>query len=159
MKNGRDFVQRLRDQVSTDINTAALAKVERYENGRADITLFPDGDMILDVPVGTIQSKGFYIHVPLEKGDLVAVMFAQHETDGPLNGGSVDSGREKDINDAIIVAMLNTSLEPFPSVSPGSLVMGSKKGQSYIAITPDDKIEIVAPQGLKLSGKSKTEEW
>jgi hypothetical protein len=159
MKNGRDFVQALRNQLSADINTAALAKVEKYENGKADITLFPDGDMILDVPVGTIQSAGFYIHVPLERGDLVMVAFAQHETDGPLNGGSVDSGREKDINDAIIVAMLSTSLEPFPNVSPGSLVMGSKKGQSYIAIKPDDKIEVVAPQGLKLSGKSKTEEW
>lgn len=167
LEQGKKFVQSLQNKIMRAANTAALGKVEKWEGGRADVSLYPDGDLILGVPVASMQSGDFFIRITPKKGDLVTVVFLQHEIDGPLAGKAPDTDREKDINDAVIVGVINLDSDPWPTVEEGALLIGSKKSPISFVMKANGKMEINAPGGLdinapggvKINGASKNESW
>lgn len=159
MEQGKKFVQNMQNRILRAANTAALGRVEKWDNGRADVALYPDDDLILGVPVASMQSGDFFIRITPKKGDLVTVVFLQHEIDGPLSGRKPDTDRAKDINDAVIVGVINLDSEPWPSAVPGAALIGSKSSQAYISLTPDGKCHIEAPGGFSAKGSSETRSW
>lgn len=167
MKNGRDFTAGIIAKIMSSANTGALAKVVKYANGRADVELYPDGDLLQNVPVATIQSADFIVRMPLVKGDIVAVLFSQHEIDGPLSGSEVESDRQKDINDAIIIGSIGTDGSAFPSAEPDSLMIGTRDAGAYLLIRKNKSAEIKAtggltinaPGGFHVNGQSSNESW
>lgn len=161
MKEAKEFFEKFRQGMVGGLFTGALAKVEKYDpSGKADITILPDGDLIGDVPVATLQSAGFYIRVPLKKGDIVAVMFASRDIDGTMHGDTSDgTDRMHDINDAIIVGGVNLFTNPLPATDPDKLVIAAKEGGASITMGTDGKIAINGPQGVTIQGMNNTESW
>lgn len=160
MKEAYEFFNKLRSGMVGGLYTGALAKVERYDPaGKADITILPDGDLVGDVPVSIMQGAGFFIRVPLKRGDIVAVLFSSRSIDGVMHGEEDDSDRNHDINDAIIVGGINIFKDPLPATDPDKLVITAKEGGASITMGTDGKIVINGPQGVTIHGKNNIGSW
>lgn len=133
MKQGKMFMENMKNQAKAAINTAALAEVISYSNGYADIKLFPDGIILQSVPVSAQHFGQWMMSVEVSQGDMVAVVFSQHEIDGLLEGTGVATNREKDINDAVIVGAVRSSRMP-PVASKG-IYLGDSSGNKSVSIT------------------------
>lgn len=136
-------LEAFREGLIGGLYTGAVAIVESYDpSGKADILILPDRDLVSSVPVATIQGGGFYVRAPLQKGDLVSVIFSYRSIDGAMHGVEDRSPRTHDINDAIIVGGINPFTEPLPSQDGDKLVIGTMSGTGKITISPDGLITI-----------------
>lgn len=158
MNGGHEFIQKLIERIMSQANTAALGMVESYAEGRASVTVYPDKELIENVPVCFPQAAGFYMHFPLKIGDLVLVIFAQHEIEGPLFSEEVSSNRKKDINDAIIIPAIGREGEFPAGADPDAFTIGSRSGAAKVVIR-EDTIEISATGGVNVTGSSTTGSW
>lgn len=159
MEQGKKFIENMQKKIMRAANTAALGIIEKWDAGRADVILYPDGDLILNVPVATMQSGDFFFRITPKKGDLVTVLFLQHEIDGPLAGMTPDTDREKDINDAVIVGVVNLDSDPWPVTEEGAALIGSKTSPAYIVMRTNGSVEINAPGGFTAKGLTETRSW
>ena len=136
MKNAVNFHRNLQQRTMGKINTMMPGTIVRYNpvENKADIEL-QDGTLIMEIPMGTIQTSDFYIRVPYTVGDLVAVMFAQNDIDGLFHGdAATPSERKFSLDDAIGAFGLNTFDDPLPATDPDKLVIGQKDDKAKISM-------------------------
>lgn len=139
MKNGKEFVGRIIAAAEGGIKPS-IAKVVSYANGMAQLSLLPDNDILIDVPGAITQGGGYYISVPLKKGDLVCVMFTS-----------------TDLNDSVIVGLIGS--EAAPDLPEGGGLAVGRPGGACLIIKEDNSIEINAPGGVNIVGKSTSGSW
>lgn len=146
MKEAKQFFDQFKNGLLGGIATAALAKVEKYDPaGFADVSLEPDGELISNVPVATIQNADFFIRVPLKKGDIVAVMFSGRDIDGVMHEDpDSTTDRMLDINDAIIVGGINVFSAPLPAENKNDLVLAKKDMSTRVVIGANGNVTIDA---------------
>lgn len=144
MKKAQEFFNKLSSGIIGGVNTCMLGQIERFDpvEMSADVVLLPDGDLIVDVPVGMQQTSDFFIRMPYQEGDIVLVVFAQRDIDGIMRGGdATPSQRMLSLDDAIIVCGINLFTDdPLPAANAGDLVIGKRNGNAKIVLkqTNDD---------------------
>lgn len=157
MKTAQDFFKKYSNNLVGNINTCLMGQVERFDPVKltADVTLLPDGDLIIDVPVAIQQAADFFIRVPYQIGDIVLVLFAQRDIDGILRGGdATPSQRQLSLDDAIVIAGINLLTDdPLPTANPGDLVIGKRNGNAKIVLNQaNDNIDVTCTQ-FKVNGR------
>ena len=157
MKEANRFFKKFQDSTVGGINTCMIGQIERFDSKqmKADVTLLPEGQLVIEVPVMTFQTGDFYIRVPYEPGDKVAVIFAQRDIDGILRGGDANpSQRKLSLDDAIVMGGINLYTdEPLPEEDAGDLVIGKRNKKSKIVMKADtDDIEVTCKE-FKVNGK------
>jgi hypothetical protein len=157
MKQAKEFFNKFKSDTVSELNTCLFGQIVNFDPQRmaADVTLLPDGDLILDVPVGIQQTEDFYIRMPYQIGDVVLVVFIQRDIDGIMRGGdATPSQRMLSMDDAVIVCGINLYTDdPLPATNPGDLVIGKKNGGSKIVLNAaDNNIDVTCAQ-FKINGR------
>lgn len=132
-----DFFGRFKDNLIGGLNTCLIGRIERYNPTKmqADVILLPDRDLIVNVPVATLQSGDYYIRVPFKKWDYVLVVFSQRDIDGIMNSGeATPTDRKLSLDDAIVIGGINLFNAPLPAADSDKLVIGQKNGAAKITI-------------------------
>jgi hypothetical protein len=158
MNEAKEFFKKYKKDMVAGLNTCMLGQIERFDPAAmsADVTLLPDGDLIIDVPVGIQQTEDFYIRVPYQVGDIVLVVFVQRDIDGIMRGGdATTSQRMLSMDDAVVVCGINLYTDdPLPASNPGDLVIGKKNGNSKIVLNAaNDDIEVTCTN-FKVNGRA-----
>lgn len=155
MSEAAAFFERFKNNLIGSLNTCAIGQIVRFDGVKmqADVKLLPDGELILDVPVGTIQTSDFYIRVPYKNGDYVVVIFAQRDIDEIMYGGNTTpSQRMLALDDAIVAFGINLFTNSLPSENSNDLVIGKKDGGASIVIKQNNEIEVKCSQ-FKVNGR------
>jgi Phage protein Gp138 N-terminal domain len=151
MRKANDFFNKFQNNMVGSLNTCLMGQIVRFDPERmaADVSLLPDGDLIIDVPVAIQQTKDFYIRVPHQVGDTVLVVFCQRDIDGIMHGDSATpSQRMLSLDDAIVIGGINLYKDGMlPSANAGDLVIGKKNGGSKIVLNQNNNnIEVTCNQ-------------
>ncbi|QGF21724.1 tail spike [Bacillus phage vB_BcM_Sam46] len=157
MRQANEFFQNFQKNTIGSINTCLIGIIERFDaqKMKADVVLVPDGDLVVGVPVATLQTSEFYIRVPYKQGDPVLVIFAQRDIDGVFRGGSAtQSQRMLSLDDALVIGGVNFyTAPPLPAENSGDLVIGKRNGKSKIVLnTSNDDIEVTC-KDFKVNGR------
>lgn len=151
MKDVEEYFDSYRTGLIGELNTIAIGEIERFDpiKMKADVMLLPEKELILDVPVGTFQTKKFFIRIPYEKGDPVMVAFAQRDIDNIMHGGNESpSERMLSKDDAIVICGINRFKDSLPAENTDKLVLAEKGGAS-VAIGGG---EIILDGNVKVNG-------
>ena len=158
MKKAHDFFDKFKTNTISGLNTCLLGQIERFdpETMAADVVLLPDGDLIIDVPVGIQQTADFFIRMPYQVGDIVLVLFAQRDIDGILRGGdATTSQRMLSIDDAVVIAGINLFTDdPVPAANAGDLVIGKRNGNAKIVLNQSNDDILVTCSNFKVNGRT-----
>lgn len=157
------FFQSLERKYSQELHTAIVSEVLRYDPTKLQADVQPLSNVrgealppILNLPLAYTGNATFIMHAPLTVGDLVLVIFSEHDIDTILEGiktTNTMTQRTHDLDDAIIVG----KIDPFTSVttlSATDLYIGTRDGTAGITIQPDGTI-IIESGTVKL-GKNAT---
>lgn len=148
-----------------DVHTALPGRVEKYDatTQKADIKpmlkepLVVDGDddvsieveslpVITDVPVGWPRGGGFFLHLPIEKGDPVLLVFSERCIDSYLagTGGEVDPVmiHKFDLSDAMAIPGFAPFARAIKQADASNAVFGQDNGGIQIHATSSDTVEI-----------------
>lgn len=148
MTQANDYFRSFKKSIKGELNTIAIGQIQRIdpEKMKADVVVLPENELLLNIPIGALQTGQFYIRVPYEPGDYVVIAFAQRDIDAILYGGNVTaSDRMLAKDDAIIMCGLNPFiLDPLPAENPLDLVIGKKNGKASIVLKDEtDDIEVI----------------
>lgn len=136
-KEANNFFNRQQKNLLSGINTCSPGQIEKYDpiTNKADVILSPDGQLIVDVPVSTIQTSEFFIRVPYKQGDPVIVIFSQRDIDIVFHGDdATPTDRMLSLDDAIVIAGANYFYDPLPNEDVDKLIIGEKNGSSKITL-------------------------
>lgn len=157
MKKANEFFSKYKNDLVGGLNTCLMGQIERFdaEAMSADVKLLPDGDLIIDVPVGIQQTADFFIRVPYQVGDIVLVLFAQRDIDGIMNGGdATPSQRMLSLDDAIVICGINLYTDdPLPVEDAGDLVIGKRNGNAKIVLKQDNDDIAVTCSNFTINGR------
>ena len=157
MKPAHDFFKKFSDDLYKNVNTCLMGQIVKFDPVKltADVSLLPDGEFIIDVPVAIQQTADFFIRLPYQPGDIVLVLFAQKDIDGILRGGdATPSQRMLSMDDAIVIAGINLLTDdPLPAANAGDLVIGKRNGNAKIVLNQaNDNIDVTCAQ-FKVNGR------
>jgi hypothetical protein len=157
-KSVDESIQSFIDFALMNVHTVQPGFVTKYENGFASVqpifkTVFEDFDgqevikdkpIIENVPVLMTRGGGFFINLPIKKGDLVLLIFAERsidsyiQTDGK-NSIDPEDSRAFDLSDCLAI--------------PGGFTFKNKPGtfdsDNFIITSEDDNTQI----GLESNGE------
>lgn len=152
MKKANDFFSSYTKKLINGINTCLIGQVERFDpvKMQMDVILLPDNDLVVNVPVATLQTSDFFIRLPYQPGDFVLVVFCQKDIDGIMySGDATPSQRKLSLDDAVVVAGINLFDDPLPATNPDDLVISKKTGTQKIVLNAtNDNIEVTCNQFL-----------
>lgn len=108
MKDANKFFNDFSKNIARGVNVARLGKVVQFypETMKVDVMPLPSEDnaIIINVPVATVRSRDFLIYYPLQKDDMVVLLFVDSDTDNILLGeDSAESERNHDVSDCICI--------------------------------------------------------
>lgn len=147
MKSANNFFGKYKQTLVGELYTCLIGQIERFDPVRmsADVVLLPDGDLVIDLPVGIQQTSDFFIRMPYAVGDMVLVVFSQRDIDGIVNSGdATPSRRMLDKNDGVVICGINPfDGDPLPAADGLDLVIGKRNGNAKIVMKEaTDAIEI-----------------
>lgn len=111
--------------------------------------------LCVDVPVKFFGNSKFVVTLPLIKGDEGLLIFAKNCIDGWWQSGGIQSqmeARVHDLSDAFFLPGVYSKPNVPPNISATNFQMRNFAGDTYIEITPDQKINGVAPGGFNFNG-------
>jgi hypothetical protein len=138
MKDANNFFRSFKSGLVGDLNTIAIGRIKNFNplKMQADVNILPGETLVVDVPVGTIQTSQYYIRVPYVKGDYVLVAFAQRDIDDIMRGGNAsDTQRMLSLDDAVVVCGINLFTDPLPAEDADKLIIGQKNGTAKITMS------------------------
>lgn len=176
MREANDFFESFSNSLIAGIYTSAIGKIVSYdaEKMQADVQLVPGGDMLVAVPVASIQTDKFVIRTPYKQGDYVMVSFSMRDIDGVMyEDQAPGTDRMLSMDDAVVVCGINLFTKPLPkthvdvadnnnevTLNPSDLLVASKDMKTRFILSEsggikmyDDTqvgIEIVAPLGVTI---------
>lgn len=136
-----------------DTHTALPATIEEFdeEDMRASVQLLRrdeagEARIIVEAPVMTIRAGGIAIVPPYQRGDVVLLIFAESDLEGPLFDGDPrdpEFERRHSLDDAIVIGGLvadNQSIDVGGDAS--NFRIGDEDGTGYAEITPDGTVRL-----------------
>lgn len=159
-----EVLRALRNSIMRDLHVASVGRVTRYdaEKQEADVkpllrrqVVYSDGEegtpesipVIPSVPVFFLRTSRFFVSMPIQRGDLVLLIFIDNSIDRYMSGQpgvEVDPGdfRTHDMTDAVAFAGLWPDSAALKQAHATNMVLGADDGGAQIHITPDGKVEI-----------------
>jgi hypothetical protein len=125
---------------------------QRATDGTQEWVTMP---LLLDVPVIFPRGGSGALTFPITPGDEVLVIFANRSIDNWWQNGDVQlpaEWRMNDLSDGFAIPGPTSLPRKLENVSTETTQLRSVDGTTYIEITPDGMINIVAPQGLEITG-------
>lgn len=127
---------------------------------------FPDGSsksvnlpLLVDVPIQFPNAGGFALTLPIVAGDEVLIVFASRCIDGWWQSGGVQDGiefRMHDLSDGFAIVGISSVPNVIPNISATNAQLRTKTGDTYVELTPDGKINLVAPSSVAITSPSVT---
>lgn len=111
--------------------------------------------LCVDVPVKFFGNSKFVCTLPLAKGDEGLLIFGKNCIDAWWEAGGIQSQleiRNHDLSDAFFLPGIYSKPNVPANISTTNLQMRDFAGATYIEITPDQKINGVAPGGFNFNG-------
>lgn len=107
-----------------------------------------DRPIINNTPIMNLRAGGFYISMPVKKGDLVLLFFSQRSIDKWLytDGKTTlipDDNRTMDINDCFALPCIITAKNHLPN-NPDNLVIAKENSNVSITLKNNDEVDIKA---------------
>lgn len=147
----------------SDVHTLLPGRIEEYTAAEGKVAVKPliqrlslteDGEEILeelpiipDVPVVFPRTQTAFLSLPIKKGDLCAIIFAERSLDNWLaspDGEDTDPDefRQHDLTDAVCVPGLYPFSKAIVDIDEANLVVGFDEGGLQVHITPDGTMEV-----------------
>lgn len=107
-------------------STKQMASVQPLLKQRTVDSIDNNLPVINNVPVFMPRASGFFIHIPIKKGDKVTLFFSDYSIDGWLQDGnkSLDTDvRNHSLNDAFAVPMINYWSSPISGCNADDFVI------------------------------------
>lgn len=111
--------------------------------------------LLLDVPICYPSAGGFSLTLPIAQGDEVLVVFSSRCIDSWWQQGGIGmpmEARMHDLSDGFAIPGPKSQPNVIGGISADNAQLRSDDGSVYIEITPDGKINLVAPSGVKVTG-------
>lgn len=162
------------DHYVSDVHTCLPGRIEEYDakTQKASVkplikrlTLLEDGTELLeelpiipDVPVQFPRTASFFFTLPVRKGDLVVLHFAERSLDNWLSGKGEDTDpdefRMHDLSDAIAVPGGYPFGVALQDVDPDRIALGKDEGGAQIHVG-EDHVEVTFDGGptVRFEGK------
>lgn len=157
------------------IHTALPGRIESYDSERQcanvqpliqNITLTGEGEdlvetlpIINDVPVVFPRGGGFFISLPLAKGDYVLLVFNERSIDKFVtgSGGVTDplDPRQHNLSDAVAFAGFYPFAQSIEDSNGEDLVLGKDENGVQLALTADGRVNVTfgGGQTITIEGK------
>lgn len=126
----------------------------------------PDGSstkvnlpLLVDVPIQFPNAGGFALTLPIAAGDEVLIVFASRCIDGWWQSGGVQNAiefRMHDLSDGFAIVGISSVPNVIPNISTTNAQIRTKSGNTYVELTPDGKINLVAPSSVAITSPSVT---
>jgi len=171
-----EVLQAIIDQKLSETHTMLPGRVEKYntQEQKADIKPLLKHSIVLqngteiepeslpvipNVPVLFPRGAGFFVSMPINKGDFVMLLFCEKSLDRFMHG----AGNETDpvllhnhsLSDAVALPGLYPFSKKIKDISDQEMVIGQDKGGMQIHITNDGSIDITYASGLTLHVENK----
>lgn len=133
-----EILEKMIERKLSDAHFSLPAEIVKYDSAKQMASVQPflkqrtvDGvdnnlPVINNVPVFMPRASGFFIHIPIKKGDKVTLFFSDYSIDGWLQDGnkSLDTDvRNHSLNDAFAVPMINYWSSPISGVDADDFVI------------------------------------
>lgn len=148
---GEKIIRLIEDRLG-DINTVALGIITHVNltemrcNVKLKHKIQGQEIELFDVPVAPQSFAGSSIIIAPAEGDVVLIIFSKYELEEQLKNRDVVAVNELlrfNINNAIIVAGLYTSVDSIPQIGKDEIIIQHKSG-AYIKFYQDGSLEIKA---------------
>ena len=113
--------------------------------------------LLVDVPICIPSAGDFSLTFPIQGGDECLVIFSDTCFDAWYqNGGIQDqmSLRRHDLSDAFAIMGIKSQPAVLPGYSKDTVQLRTDDGESYIEVTKDLKVNIVAPGDVNITTKN-----
>lgn len=160
-----NFFNKLKSKYFKDLHSCCIAKVESYDSNTLKATVKPlytqddlELPVLVNVPLSHIGNDNFIIHTPLKQGDLVVIMFCDHDIDNIMLGSqdsNVQTNRVHELDDSVIVGKISPFTEEHSQLNNDDMFIGKKDGSCYITLKNNGDI-IIKSDNIKL-GENATE--
>lgn len=110
---------------------------------------------LLDVPLVFPSAGGFSLTLPIKAGDEVLVVFASRCIDAWWQNGGIQQPMElrmHDLSDGFAIPGPRSQPKVVSGISADNARLVNDEGTTYLEITPDGKINLVAPGGVEITG-------
>lgn len=108
-----------------------------------------DRAVINHVPILSLRGNGFYIRMPIQKGQPVLLLFCERSIDNYLETdgkSTIEPGENRmfDENDCFAFPVMVTKKNNIPDDNPNDLVIAHENGNISIILKTNDEIDIKA---------------
>lgn len=146
------IVQSVNLQAMTVECTPAIQGVITDSNGVKSYVTMPP---LVDVPICFPSAGGFSLTLPIAIGDEVLAVIANRCIDSWWQSGGIQQPielRMHDLSDGFAIPGPRSQPRVVPNINTTNAQLRTEDGTCYLEITPDGKINLVAPGGIGVTG-------
>lgn len=110
--------------------------------------------LLINVPIVWPRGGGFALTFPVKAGDEVLVVFASRCIDSWWQSGGIGvpiESRMHDLSDGFAILAPTSQPKKLPFVSSSNAQLRTESGSTYVEVTPDGKVQIVAASEIALT--------
>lgn len=129
----------------------AIKATVTNEQGVGNLVNLP---LLLDVPICFPSAGGFTLTLPIAQGDEVLVVFSSRAIDSWWQSGDVGrpvEARMHDLSDGFAIVGPRSQPRVIPNISSTNLQIRNDTGDTYIEITPNGVINLVASMEVNVT--------
>lgn len=133
------------------VQVAIKAQVENPD-GSIELVNIPP---LVKVPIQWPKAGGFALTLPVKPDDEVLVIFASRCIDAWWQSGGIQRAMEArmhDLSDGFAIVGISSVPNALVNVSTTEAQLRTEDGSTYLSITADNKIKMVAPSGIEVTG-------
>jgi len=167
MSNSTKFFNAFQKSFQDDLHTALIAKIETFDPVKMKASIKPlnkvnneELPIIPEVPVMMLKAGNFFIRPPYQKGDIVYVIFAEHDIDNIMLTGkeeSSNSQRKHSYDDAIVVGGIMPYTQSLTSDYNTDLVIAKSDMTSKVILRDSGDIIIESAGDVLLGSETASE--
>lgn len=119
--------------------------------GSAQLVNLP---LLVDVPIVWPRAGGFALTFPVSTGDEVLLVFSSRCIDAWWQSGGVGAPvepRMHDLSDAFAILAPTSQPKILPNVSSSSAQLRNETGATFVEVTTDGRVRIIAPNQIELA--------
>lgn len=133
------------------VQVAIKAQVENPD-GSIELVNIPP---LVKVPIQWPKAGGFALTLPVKPDDEVLVIFASRCIDAWWQSGGIQRAMEArmhDLSDGFAIVGISSVPNALVNVSTTEAQLRTEDGSTYLSITADNKIKMVASAGIEVTG-------
>lgn len=111
--------------------------------------------LLINVPIQFPMAGGFALTLPIAVNDECLVVFSSRCIDAWWQSGGIQKAMEArmhDLSDGFAIMGIKSVPNVLPNISTTEAQLRKTDGSTYLSITADNKIKMVAPAGIEVTG-------